>query len=464
MNVRIGSFPNGFAWGTATASYQIEGAVDEDGRTPSIWDTFDKIPGAIADGTTGERADDHYHRFREDVALMAALGVNSYRFSISWTRVMPAGRGELNAKGLAFYRALLEELRQHGIRPYVTLYHWDLPQVLEDEGGWLVRSTADAFVDYARAMVHEFKDYVSDWITLNEPWCSSFLGYAGGVHAPGKKLESESSHAAHFLLYGHGRAVVAMREIQPEARIGITINLSSVRAASDSEADKDAARRIDGLQGRFFLQPLLQGGYPADVLEDLGEAAWFAANAEADYDVLKAPLDFLGINYYTRHTLAILSSDDSRWVSNAETSDSYPGSEHVSFVDGGYDRTYRDWPVVPEGLLDALAQANSYAPELPIYITENGSCYNDIVCPDNQVDDVERTDYLQRHVAICAEAIRRGIPLRGYFVWTLMDNFEWGFGEGSRFGLIYVDYPTQVRTAKMSGKWFASFLAGDAEV
>jgi beta-glucosidase len=445
-------FPDDFAWGTATASYQIEGAAFEDGRTASIWDTFARVPGAIADGNVGDVADDHYHLFRDDVRLMRQLGVNSYRFSISWSRILPNGTGEVNRDGVEFYRALIQELIDNGIRPYATLYHWDLPQVLEDAGGWLERRTADAFAAYARLAVRELGDLVTDWITLNEPWCSAFLGYASGVHAPGKRLGTRAAHAAHHLLLAHGRGVTAIRQEQPQANVGLTLNLYSVRPASPSPADLDAARRTDGLQNRLFLEPVLAGAYPQDVLADLGEREWFAANPTTDIAEIAAPIDFLGINYYSRHTARAGQSRP------AGAPSANPGSEFVEFIRTGVPHTQMGWEIHPDGLLDVLEQAHSYRPELPLYVTENGAAYADEPDANGYVDDEERRDYIEKHIEACAEAIRRGLPLKGYFIWTLMDNFEWAWGFSRRFGLAYVDYASQRRTLKKSGRWFAEFL------
>lgn len=450
MSSRL-DFPTDFAWGTATAAYQVEGAAHEHDRTPSIWDTFARVPGAIADGTTGEVADDHYHRFLEDADLMASLGVNSYRFSISWSRLLPNAGDSVNRHGIAFYRSLATALLERGIRPYATLYHWDLPQELEDAGGWLSRDTADAFARYARVAVRELGDLVQDWITLNEPWCSAFLGYASGVHAPGKQVGSAAAHAVHHLLLGHGKAVAAIREERPTASVGITLNLYSTRAASEDPADVDAARRIDGLQNRLFLEPVLTAAYPPDVIEDLGEKSWFESQPASDIATIAAPLDFLGVNYYSRHTTTAGDAEP-------ESASASPGSEFVRFVDTGAPRTQMGWEIHPDGLLDVLEQANSYAPDLPLVVTENGSAYADTVGADGAVDDPERTEYLRLHLDACAEALRRGLPLRGYFCWSLMDNWEWAWGLSRRFGLVYVDYETQRRTVKTSGHWLREFL------
>jgi beta-glucosidase len=447
--------PADFVIGSATAAYQVEGATAEGGRGRSIWDDFAATPGAIADGLTGDPADDHYHRYLEDVDLMADLGLDAYRFSISWSRIQPDGTGPANPEGLAFYRNLAEALIAKGITPYVTLYHWDLPSALEAQGGWLSRETADRFAEYTRVVVEGLGDLVTHWITLNEPWCSAFLGYASGVHAPGLHRGSEAAHAAHHLLLGHGRAVAVIRELQPEATVGITLNLYSVVPASDSDADRDAARRIDGLQNRLFLEPVLRGGYPADVLEDLGETEWFAANPAEDLAEIAAPIDFLGINYYSRHTTAAGTAVEGEFSAN-------PGSEFVEMVDTGAAKTQMGWEIHPDGLLDVLRMAHDLSPELPLYVTENGAAYEDEVAEDGSVEDEDRRAYIEAHLSAAADGIRQGIPLKGYFVWSLMDNFEWAFGYTRRFGIVRVDYDTQVRTVKRSGRWLASLLGGDA--
>ena len=449
-------FPGSFVWGTATASYQIEGAVSEDGRGDSIWDTFSRRAGAIADGQNGDVADDHYHRAGEDVALMADLGVEAYRFSIAWPRIQADGTGAANPAGLGFYRDLAEKLLDRGITPWATLYHWDLPQALEDQGGWLQRDTAYRFAEYSASVAEALGDVVTNWITLNEPWCSSFLGYASGVHAPGRQEGAVSAHAAHHLLLGHGLAVPEIRRAVPDANVGVTLNLYSIRAASDNPEDVDAARRIDGLGNRFFLDPVLRGTYPTDVLADLGEKEWFDANAtSADLSAIATPIDFLGINYYSRHTLRAGSP-------GAEAS-AYPGSEHVEFVDTGADKTQMGWEIHPDGMVDVLEMANAVAPGLPLYITENGSAYEDMIAADGSIDDPERTSYLRRHVDACHQAIDRGLPLKGYFVWSLMDNFEWAWGYSRRFGIVHVDYATQVRTPKTSAQWLTGFLKGELD-
>ena len=455
MTFHRSEFPADFAWGTATASYQIEGACEADGRGPSIWDAFTRRPGAIADGRTGDLATDHYRRFREDVAIMADLGVNSYRFSIAWPRIQSGGTGPVNRAGIDFYRQLSEALLERGITPYATLYHWDLPLALEERGGWLERDTAERFGDYAGLVGGELGDVVQHWITLNEPWCSAFLGYGSGIHAPGKQVGSRAAHAAHHLLLGHGRGVSAIRAARPDATVGVALNLYSVQAASDSAADQDAARRIDGLQNRFFLEPVLAGHYPLDTIADLGEAEWFDRNPAADAADIAVPIDFLGINYYSRHTVAAPPIGSP--VTGGGAGLTYPGSEAVQMVDAGAARTEMGWPIHPEGMLDVLELAHSFQPELPLYITENGSAYPDAVV-DGGIEDEDRRRYLEQHVMACAAALHKKLPLKGYFAWTLTDNFEWAWGYSRRFGLVHVDYESQKRTIKRSGHWYAAFL------
>ncbi len=445
-------FPTDFVWGTATAAYQIEGAVTEDGRGPSIWDTFSHTTGKIVDGSTGDVADDHYHRYAEDIAIMSDLGMNAYRFSLAWPRIFPSGSGDLNQRGLDFYRRLAEACVDRGITPYATLYHWDLPQPLEDAGGWLDRGTAERFRDYAAATQQALGDVVTHWITLNEPWCSAFLGYAVGVHAPGKTVGAEAMRAAHHLLLGHGLAIQAMRE-GPAGTLGITLNLSSVRAASDSTQDQEAARRLDGLSNRLFLDPVLLGRYPDDVLENASVTEWFEQMGD-DLKVIAAPIDFIGVNYYTRHTVA--GPDDA--VFRGPTIIGPDGTEGVRDIDTGAQKTQMEWEVHPDGLIDVIRLVSDRAPSLPVYVTENGAAYPDEVTADGTVDDEDRRHFFELHLNAAREAIDQGLPLRGYFAWSLLDNFEWAFGYSRRFGIVYVDYETQQRIVKRSGHWFRERL------
>jgi beta-galactosidase len=446
------NFPEGFVWGAATASYQVEGAVAEDGRGPSIWDTFAHTPGRIADGETGDVADDHYHRYTEDIRLLADLGLTAYRFSISWSRVLPTGSGKTNPAGLDFYRRLAETCLEHGVTPYATLYHWDLPQPLEDAGGWLVRDTAERFRDYAAITQGALSDVIKNWMTLNEPWCSAFLGYGNGEHAPGRTEGADSLKAVHHLLLGHGLALGAIRS--PENSVGIALNPAPVYAASESEADRDAARRADGLRNRMFLDPLLLGKYPSDVLEDTGMADWFAQQ-DADLAVISAPMDFLGVNYYCPQTI---SAPDGP-IADPGKASTTPGSENLVAVDTGLERTQMGWPIDPDSLKTLLRTINELAPDLTLYVTENGAAYPDEVGPDGRIVDPERQRYLEQHIEACRQAVADGLPLKGYFIWTLMDNFEWAYGFSRRFGLVHVDYETQTRTVKESGLWLQKFLS-----
>jgi beta-glucosidase len=437
------AFPPGFVWGVATAAYQIEGATTEDGRGRSIWDDYAETPGRIADGTTGAVACDHYHRWAEDIALMSSLGVSAYRLSVGWPRIQPDGRGPANPAGLAFYDRVVDGLLEAGIQPWVTLYHWDLPSALETAGGWPQRETAERFAEYAGIVGAALGDRVTHWITLNEPWCSAFLGYLNGRHAPGRSEPGAAVAAAHHLLLGHGLAVQSLRAAVPEAEVGVTLNLYPVAPADETEGSVDAARRIDGLHNRMFLDPVLRGSFPDDVRADLTSVTDFSFLRDGDLQVTSAPLDFLGVNYYTSHTVR---------------AGSYPGTGQVEFAGAGRPTTAMGWEVHAQGLRDLLgALTRDYGP-IPLYVTENGSAYDDVVEADGAVHDTDRLAYLSGHLSACADAVADGVPLAGYFAWSLMDNFEWGFGYTKRFGIVRVDYDTQVRTVKDSGAWYAGFL------
>jgi beta-glucosidase len=447
-------FPAGFVWGAATAAYQIEGAAAEDGRGPSIWDTFSHTPGTVLAGDTGDVATDHYHRFREDVALMADVGITAYRFSIAWPRVQPDGSGAVNERGLDFYRRLVDALLEAGIEPYATLYHWDLPQPLEDSGGWPVRDTAYRFADYAARVHAGLGDRVGHWITVNEPWCAAFLGYGSGDHAPGRRDPADSVRAAHHLLLGHGLALPALRE--DGGRTGAAVNLYAVSPASRAPEDLDAARRIDGLQNRFFLDALLLGRYPEDVLADLEPYGLAECVRDGDLDLIGAPADLLGVNYYSRHTVTGLPGAEGQAITSpfAETSP-WPGAGHVSFVLAGRPVTGMGWEIDTDGLQEVLTRVAAQYPAVPLYVTENGAAFDDVVTPGG-VHDPERIAYLDGHLRACHTAIGQGVPLRGYFAWSLMDNFEWGWGYAKRFGLVHVDFQTQKRLPKSSARWFGS--------
>jgi beta-glucosidase len=473
------TFPAGFRWGAATAAYQVEGAAAVDGRGPSIWDTYCRVPGAVAGGATGDVACDHYRRFRDDVSLMADLGLAAYRFSVSWPRVQPAGFGRANQAGLDFYRRLVDTLLSRGIEPWLTLYHWDLPQVLQDAGGWPERDTAGRFADYA-ALVHDaLGDRVRRWITVNEPWCASFLGYGSGTHAPGRRDSAAAVRAAHHLLLGHGRAVEALRAADPTVDIGVALNLYAVSAvaADDDPAHADAARRIDGLANRFFLDPVLRGRYPADVVADLAQVTDFTHVCDGDLATIAAPTSFLAVNYYSRYVVASAAVTPDAVTPGAVTPGAvtpgaagdlaatrqrspscWPGSEHVRFHGRGMPVTAMGWEIDAPGLTETLLRLHRDYPPLPLYISENGAAFDDAAGPGGVVNDPDRVAYLDAHLRACYEAITAGVPLRGYFVWSLLDNFEWAHGYGKRFGLVYVDYRTQRRTSKASARWYTRVI------
>ncbi|MDG4785910.1 GH1 family beta-glucosidase [Micromonospora sp. WMMD1102] len=449
-------FPAGFVWGAATAAYQIEGAVHEGGRSASIWDTFSHTPGRVLHGHTGDVACDHYHRYRDDVKLMAELGLKAYRLSVAWPRIQPDGHGSGNAEGLDFYRRLTDELLEHGIEPWITLYHWDLPQAIEDAGGWPNRDTAARFAEYAELTVAALGDRVRHWITLNEPWCSAFLGYGSGVHAPGRTNPREAVRAAHHLMLGHGLATQAIRAARPEAEVGVTLNLYAVSPQTSSAGDADAARRIDGLANRIFLDPVLRGSYPTDVIADLASVTDFGHVREGDLATISTPMSFLGINYYSRHVVAapIEGVEPEPYWRAPST---WPGSEQVRFVTRGVPVTDMDWEIDAPGLVETLERVHREYPELPLYITENGSAFVDEVV-DDRIDDVDRLGYFDAHLRACHAAISAGVPLRGYFAWSLLDNYEWAWGYTKRFGMVYVDYDSQRRIPKSSARWYSEVV------
>ncbi|MEU9823513.1 GH1 family beta-glucosidase [Micromonospora chersina] len=450
------TFPPGFLWGAATAAYQIEGAATEGGRTPSIWDTFSHTEGRTVAGHTGDVACDHYHRMPDDVRLMADLGLKSYRFSVSWPRVQPGGAGAVNSEGMDFYRRLVDELLGHGIEPWLTLYHWDLPQPLEDAGGWPARDTAGRFADYAHLVADALGDRVKYFTTFNEPWCSAFLGYGSGVHAPGRSDGADAVRAGHHLMLGHGLAVQALRAARPEAQLGITVNLYPVTPATDSPEDADAARRIDGLANRFFLDPVLRGAYPADLTADLRKVTDFGHVRDGDLAVISTPLDMVGVNYYSRHVVAAPIEGVEREAYWRAPS-CWPGSEDVRFVSRGVPVTDMDWEIDAPGLVETLERVHRDYTDLPLYVTENGSAFVDAVV-DGRVDDPDRLAYFDAHLRAAHAAISAGVPLKGYFAWSLMDNFEWAWGYTKRFGMVYVDYNSQVRIPKSSARWYADVI------
>ncbi|MFD7975442.1 GH1 family beta-glucosidase [Streptomyces sp. NPDC059071] len=445
-------FPAGFRWGTATAAYQIEGAAAEDGRTPSIWDTFSRTPGKVRNGDTGDIAADHYHRLSDDVALMRRLGVTDYRFSIAWPRVQPTGRGPAVQKGLDFYRRLTDELREAGIRPVATLYHWDLPQELEDAGGWPQRETAYRFAEYAGLAAEALGERVATWTTLNEPWCAAFLGYGNGVHAPGRTSAVDSLRAAHHFNLAHGLAVQALRAALPgPAEVSLTLNLHAVRAHSDAPEDLDAARRIDAVGNRIFLDPVFHGRLPQDLVADTAAVTDWAFVQDGDLRTASAPVDSLGINYYSPTAVAAGSSESPSPWAGAE--------RHVRFVPVPGPRTAMDWPVDADGLHELLVRLRDELPDVPLVVTENGAAYDDYADPSGQVKDPERVAYLHAHLAAVHRAIEDGADVRGYFLWSLLDNFEWAYGYSKRFGIVHVDFATQRRTFKDSARWYADVIA-----
>ncbi|GGQ19174.1 GH1 family beta-glucosidase [Streptomyces roseolilacinus] len=451
------AFPAGFRWGTATAAYQIEGAAAEDGRTPSIWDTFSRTPGKVRNGDTGDIAADHYHRMAEDVALMRDLGVTDYRFSVSWSRVQPTGSGPASQKGLDFYRRLTDELRGAGIRPVATLYHWDLPQELETPsadgpGGWPHRDTAERFAEYAALTAGALGDRVATWTTLNEPWCAAFLGYASGVHAPGRTDPAASLRAAHHFNLAHGLAVRALRAALPaSAEVSLTLNLHAVRPLTGSDADRDAARRVDALGNRVFLDPVFHGRLPEDLVADTAALTDWSFVRDGDLEAASAPVDSLGINYYSPTVVA---------AGTHEGPSPWPGAEgHVRFEPAPGPRTAMDWPVDADGLYELLTRLRDELPHVPLVITENGAAYDDYADPSGAVHDPERVAYLHQHLAAVHRALADGVDVRGYFLWSLLDNFEWAYGYGKRFGIVHVDFASQRRTPKDSARWYADVIA-----
>ncbi|WP_373682267.1 GH1 family beta-glucosidase [Streptomyces sp. HG99] len=449
-------FPDGFLFGAATASYQIEGAYDEDGRGPSIWDTFSREPGRVAQGATGDIACDHYHRYREDVALLRDLGVDSYRFSIAWPRVQPTGSGPANTAGLDFYDRLVDKLLAAGISPAATLYHWDLPQALEDRGGWRVRETAERFAEYTAIAADRLGDRVDRWITLNEPFCSAFIGYAAGGHAPGAREGRGALAAAHHLLVGHGLAVRALRAAGVK-EVGITLNPDRLLPATKSPADLAAVRRVETLHNDVWFEPLFAGRYPAHETETWGELleSEESFRHDGDLDLIGAPLDFVGINYYRPITVADAPHED-------------PDPATRTAVDVRATEMWRDdvrhttmgWPVVPHTFTDLLVDLAKRYPTLPpVLITENGSAEADTVDAEGRVRDTDRVEYLRSHLEALAAAMRAGVDVRGYYVWSLLDNFEWARGYEQSFGIVRVDYDTQQRIPKDSYHWYRRLIA-----
>ena len=448
-------FPRSFVWGTATSSYQIEGAVHEDGRGESIWDRFSHTPGRIEDGSTGDVACDHYHRWREDIALMKELGLQAYRFSIAWPRILPAGRGQVNQAGIDFYSRLVDGLLEAGITPFPTLYHWDLPQQLQDAGGWPARATAEAFVEYADVISRALGDRIKYWITHNEPWCASMLSYQIGEHAPGWNDWPAALAAAHHLLLSHGWAVPALRENSRGAEVGITLNFTPAYPASSSDEDLAATRHFDGYFNRWFADPVFRGTYPDDMVAAyISEGHLPSAGPGyvqgGDMEAIAVPIDFLGVNYYSRAIAGGASE----------------GAEALLFEEGpevpGAEYTEMGWEVFPQGLHDLLVRLHADYSPAKLYITENGASYSDGPGDDGRVHDERRLRYLRDHFAAAKKAIDEGVPLAGYFVWSLLDNYEWAKGYTQRFGIVWVDYETQRRIPKDSALWYRQVIGDNA--
>ncbi|NJQ07875.1 GH1 family beta-glucosidase [Streptomyces lonarensis] len=447
-------FPPGFFFGAATASYQIEGAHDADGRGPSIWDTYCRTPGKVADGATGDVACDHYHRYREDVALLKQLGADSYRFSVAWPRVQPGGSGPVNPAGLDFYDRLVDELLAAGIEPAATLYHWDLPQELEDQGGWRVRSTAERFAEYTGMVVERLGDRVGRWMTLNEPFCAAFVGYAVGRHAPGAQEGAGAIAASHHLLVAHGLATRVLREAGAR-EVGIALNPDHLVPASSSAEDAAAVRRAGVLHNDIWLDPLFAGRYPEHERETWGPLLDAVPRLDGDLELIGQPLDFVGVNFY-------------RPITVSDTPHREPDPARRTAVDigaaeswqGDVRTTTMGWPVVPATFTDLLTELVARYPGLPpVVITENGSAEADTVSADGRVHDTDRVEYLHGHLVALAEAVERGVDVRGYYVWSLLDNFEWAFGYDRRFGIVRVDYDTLTRTPKDSYHWYRELIA-----
>jgi len=458
-------FPNDFLWGTATASFQVEGASDADGRGPSIWDTFCRKPGAVRNGDNGDVACDHYHRVDEDLDLVKRLGVGSYRFSVAWPRIQPTGKGPANQPGLDFYRRLVDGIVARDLEATITLYHWDLPQALQDDGGWVVRDTAERFAEYTDIVARAIGDGVDRWITLNEPWCSAWRGYEMGDHAPGITNVAQAAAAHHHLLLAHGLATEVLREVTSDVPVGIALNLAALRAGTDDPADVAATRRMDGNRNRIFLDPLFKAEYPADMLEHYaGREPGFSVIRDGDLEVISRPIDFLGVNYYSPEIIV----DASRAQAAREFGYTVPTRHDSHDLDAigvqspGASLTLMNWEIDATGLRDLLVRLSREFTDIPLYVTENGAAFDDYLGPTGEVRDGDRIEYVGAHLGAVLDAIEDGADVKGYFQWSVLDNFEWAFGYSRRFGLVWVDFPTGTRLPKASYHWYATTIAANA--
>jgi beta-glucosidase len=455
--------PAGFRWGAATAAYQIEGAVHADGRGPSIWDAFSHTPGRTLRGDTGDVAVDHYHRWRDDVALMADLGLQAYRFSIAWPRIQPSGRGPADQRGLDFYSGLVDALLEKGIQPVPTLYHWDLPQALEDAGGWPERDTAYRFAEYAGVVAQRLGDRIPLWLTLNEPWCTSYLGYAAGVHAPGRTEPAAALAAVHHLNLAHGLGARAIRAVAGEdAGVGAALNFHVPRPVDPTDPrDLDAVRKVDALANRAFLGPMLEGSYPEDLVHDVARVTDFGFVRDGDLEQVAIPMTTLGVNYYSSALVRHYDGSEPRATADGHGEGASPwiAADDVEFPPTAPPHTAMGWNIDPAGFTELLTGLSARYPRVPLLVTENGAAFTDTVDSDGRVRDIERTDYLRRHLGAVADAIEAGADVRGYLVWSLLDNFEWAYGYDRRFGIVRVDYSTLARTVKDSGRFYASVIA-----
>ncbi|MDR2931089.1 MAG: beta-glucosidase [Propionibacteriaceae bacterium] len=445
------TFGKDFVFGTATASYQIEGAVNEDGRGRSIWDTFSHTPGKVVNGDTGDVACDHYHRWASDLDIVAELGADAYRLSIAWPRIQPTGVGRANQAGIDFYSRLIDGLLERGIKPLVTLYHWDLPQTLEDHGGWVDRDTAYRFADYVELVAGALGDRVWSWATLNEPWCAAMLGYVTGEHAPGRRDPESGLIASHHLNLAHGLGVQALRA-QTHSRVGLVVNYHQFAAADDSPEARDAVERLDAVANWIYTDPILRGAYDPRTIEVTKNVTSWGFVADGDLDVIHQPIDYVGHNYYSP-----------TWIlggtNQAEAGSPWVGVDNVTFLPPKKPLSDMGWAIDPAGLTALLTRFHERYPDIDLIVAENGAAMPDTVDEHGEIHDADRTDYLKTHIGAVGDAIEKGVPVTGYFTWSLLDNFEWAFGYTKRFGIIRVDYDTQQRTWKDSARWYQQFLA-----